>query len=139
MYEYYPWSKTTLKQCITDYKEGKLTILDLELSGACNFKCKYCDSPDRNKGFSIETEKIESLLKNGQIRWIFICGLGEPTYGPNYEELIKILKVAKRNGAKCSIFSNLSNLTKELLDYIDDEVLYILFKLDSFETKNIEN
>ena len=138
MREYLPWSKVTLRDCIRDYKEGRFTILDLELSGACNYTCKYCDSPDRNKCFSVDTDILSSVLQDKQIKWIFICGLGEPTFGINYEKLIEILEISKQKGIKCSIFTNLSFLTKDLLEYIDQEVLYILFKLDSFKEDYIK-
>ena len=138
MYEYLPWSKHTLNECINNYQKDIFTILDIELSGACNYQCKYCDSPDRSKCFDVKADNIESLLLSGQIHWIFICGLGEPTFGPNYNQLIKILKIAKSNNVKCSIFTNLSSVTTELLQFIDDEVLYLLFKLDSFNPEYIK-
>lgn len=37
------------------------------------------------------------------------------------------------------MFSNMLNADKELLDYIDDGTLHVLFKLDTFDIKSRHN
>lgn len=134
MYEYLPWSKKELINTINAYKDGQLSILDIELSGRCNFHCKYCDSPDRTKDFHVDLEKIYRQLATGKIRWIYICGLGEPTFERNGKTLLKLLSFAEEFGVKCSIFTNLSNLTSQFLEYVDKGILYLLFKMDSLDS-----
>ena len=131
MYEYLPWSKKELIKTIDAYRHGQLSILDIELSGRCNFKCKYCDSPDRHKEFHVDLERVRAAMMTGRVRWIYICGLGEPTSEGNGEILLKLLEFAEEFGVRCNIFTNLSSLTDKLVEYIDKGILYLMFKMDS--------
>lgn len=139
MYEYLPWSKRELSKSLQDYCNGILSILDIELGGECNFHCKYCDSPDRHKDFHVNIEKIEAVMQEREIRWVYICGLGEPTYKQNGIILEKLLDIAEKNNVRCSIFTNLSNITDKLLEYVDKGILYLLFKMDSLSETNISD
>ena len=130
MIEYFPWSKKVLKDILNDYALGYFSILDLELGGNCN--CIYCDSPDRKEKIFYSVEMIEEFVKGGRFKWLFVCGLGEPTFNENYDALIKLLKFCKKNGIKCSVFTNATNISKDLKYFISEDVLYILFKYDSF-------
>ena len=137
MFEYLPWSKNEQAICLNAYQLNIFTILDIELGGKCGYNCLYCDSPDRNKKSEISIEGIERLMVQGKFRWVYICGLGEPTEnGENYRHLIAILKLCERYDLRCNIYSNLSNLTDELKEYIRKDILYVLFK---FDTQNAEN
>lgn len=138
MYEYLPWSKNELGRCLREYKNGIFSILDIELSGACNFHCIYCDSPERNKSFEIDLEKIRRILQAEKIRWLYICGLGEPSFGKNREILLQLLQMAEEYKVRCSIFTNLSGVSGELMEYVDRGILYLLFKLDSLSSKKLE-
>ena len=116
------------------------SILDIELSGQCNFNCCYCDSPDRNKPYDVPMDKIKSILLSGKIKYVFICGLGEPTaVGQNYNTLVELLRICKEVGIQCSMFTNLYYLTDALLEYIKSGTLNILFKLDSFDPTEVVN
>lgn len=139
MYEYLPWSKKELSNSLQDYRRGILSILDIELAGDCNFHCQYCDSPDRNKEFHVDLSKIEEVLQEGKIRWIYICGLGEPAFGKNRDVLKQLLAMAERYGVRCSIFTNLSNISGELMEYIDKGILYLLFKMDSMDEERLSS
>lgn len=132
MIEYFPWSKKVLKDILSDYAHGYFTILDLELGGECNCNCIYCDSPDRKEKIFYSIEMIEEFMKGGRFKWLFVCGLGEPTFNENYDTLLKLLIFCKKNRIKCSIFTNATNISKELKHFISEDVLYILFKYDSF-------
>lgn len=138
MIEYLPWSAEELKKTVQAYNNKKLTILDIELGGTCNFHCVYCDSPDRSKPFRINREKLRIILETGNIRWVYICGLGEPTYGANHSVLINLLKISEENGVRVSIFTNLSTLDDELLGYVKRGTLFLLFKMDSFNSKSTD-
>ncbi len=131
MLEYLPWSMQERATCLEAYKNGQLSIIDIELGGECNYNCVYCDSPDRKKDCSIFLPQIEQLMQEGQFRWVYICGLGEPTFNKNYKLLISILRLCEKYGLKCSIFSNISCLTEELKEYIRKRILFILFKYDT--------
>lgn len=131
MLEYLPWSSSVLTDSLLEYKKGKFTILDIDLGGECNFTCIYCDSPDRQRKCTISISNIERFLKSRQFKWVHICGLGEPTFANNYELLIAILKMCEAYGVKCNMFSNIFNFTDELVEYVEKEILYILFKIDT--------
>lgn len=132
MVEYLPWSKKVLQDVVNDVSQGYFSILDLELGGECNCNCIYCDSPDRSEKVLYSVEMIEEFIKDRRIKWLFICGLGEPTFNQNYDILLKLLKICEKKMMKCSIFTNATNITKDLKHYIYNGVLYVLFKYDSF-------
>lgn len=131
MIEYLPWSKKVFDSCLSDYDNNIFGILDIELGGQCNYHCIYCDSPSREKQCKLSLEQVEKAFKSKKIKWVYICGLGEPTATGNLSLLLKILNLCKSYGVKCSIFTNLSFLNKELEEYITSGVLNILFKYDS--------
>lgn len=132
MIEYFPWSKKVLQDILKDFSQGRFSILDLELGGECNCNCIYCDSPDRREKIFYTVEMIEDFLEKGKFKWLFVCGLGEPTFNENYDILIKLLKFCEKKKIKCSIFTNATNITKDLKRFISNGVLYVLFKYDSF-------
>lgn len=131
MIEYLPWSKKVLQDILTDFSQGHFSILDLELGGECNCNCVYCDSPDRKEKILYSVEMIEEFIESGRFKWVFICGLGEPTFNENYNTLLKLLKLCEEKKMKCSIFTNATNITRDLRYYIYSDVLYVLFKYDS--------
>lgn len=135
MIQYKPWSREVLKELTEQAYEYGFSCLDIELSGECPYNCVYCETPYRRQKAKINIKQICSLISTKQFKWIYICGIGEPTYGTNQEVLLQILSYCKQYGAKCSIFSNLSNLADEFIDFIKEGILYILFK---FDTQNIE-
>ncbi len=138
MIEYLPWSKAVFEDCMSYYNSGEYVILDIELGGQCNYQCIYCDSPRRDLFCHISLEKIEATFRDNRIKWAFICGLGEPTVNDNFQILTKILSFCEKYGAKCSIFTNLSNLNSVLEEYIKKQILYVMFKFDSNDiVKNI--
>lgn len=132
MIEYLPWSKRVLQDILNDFSQGHFSILDLELGGECNCNCIYCDSPDRKEKMLYSVEMIEAFIESGRFKWLFVCGLGEPTYNENYNILLKLLKLCEKRRMKCSIFTNATNITKDLEHYIYNGILYVLFKYDSF-------
>lgn len=131
MLEYLPWANKTHDLCLKKYKSGKFSCLDIELGGECNYHCAYCDSPDRKKTCSIDIIELERLIEVGQFDWVYVCGLGEPTFNGNYSKLISILQLCKKYNLRCSTFSNLSIFNKEIIEFIEAGVLHILFKYDS--------
>lgn len=131
MLEYLPWSKEIHEKCLEKYGRGIFSCLDIELGGECNYHCAYCDSPDREKVCTIKIEGLECLIQTNQFDWVYVCGLGEPTFNGNYEKFIAILNLCEKYNLHCSTFSNLSTLNNELIKYIESDILHILFKYDS--------
>ena len=138
MLEFKPWSRSTLDNALKKYKQDHiLSILDIELGGACNFKCIYCDTPKYTQVLSYSIAQIEQLVSESYIDWLFICGLGEPTVPRNRNDLIKVLDICNKYSIGCSMFSNIEEFDSELFSYVKNGVLYPLFKLDSFSVEKI--
>lgn len=132
MVEYKPWSKEILKPIISKSNQ-ELPILDIQLGGACNLNCIYCDTPKYNLPCGVDLPSIEKLMNDGNVEWIYVCGLGEPTASGNLKHLKQILKWCKEKSIGLSMFSNIVNIDNELLNYVDNGTLNILFKLDTFD------
>lgn len=137
MYEYAPWAADVLKRILAVSSES-LPILDIQFGGACNLNCIYCDTPKYNFPCSLDLSAIEQIINEGNVQWIYACGLGEPTAKGNIEAFKQILAMCKEKCIKVSIFSNIVNLDDDLLRYIDDGTLHVLFKLDSFKPSIME-
>ena len=138
---YAPWADyISAKAEETLLNSRRFSLLDIQLSGECNFNCRYCDSPDRNKQFHLPLSKVRNIIRTEKITCVYICGLGEPTViGQNYNALIEILKSCDEEKIQCSIFTNLYWITDELIEYIKNGTLNILFKLDSFNPVEVSN
>ncbi len=137
MYEYAPWANTTLERVLSNSSEN-LPILDVQLGGACNLRCMYCDTPRYCAPCKVDVNAIERIISTGNIEWVYICGLGEPTVARNMYVFKKILNISKKHNVKVSVFSNVVNLDEELLEYIANETLYVLFKLDTFDREKMK-
>ena len=86
MTEYRPWSSDVLNPIIQESNK-KLPILDIQLGGACNLGCIYCDTPKYHSPCDVDLESIRQLTYDGDISWIYVCGLGEPTASQNLYHL----------------------------------------------------
>lgn len=134
MKEFYPWSKAVYDETIKKYLNGNFSVLDIQLSGKCNFNCVYCDSPDRNIKAQTDFKHLENLVREEKEKydWMFVCGLGEPLYNENKIALFQLLALCKDMGIKCSIFTNGSNMDELILNYVREGVLYPIIKIDTF-------
>lgn len=132
MVEYKPWAEEILTP-IVEKSDEKLPILDIQLGGACNLSCIYCDTPKYGAPCDVDLKSIERLIKEGNIEWIYVCGLGEPSASKNLPHLLQLLKMCKENNVKLSMFSNILNFNQTLFDYVEDGTLHVLFKLDTFD------
>lgn len=139
MIEFLPWSKKLLNDSFYNYNNTKrLQLLDIELGGSCNFKCVYCDTPKYEYQIRYKIKDLEMFFDNNDILFVYICGLGEPTFNTNRVYLIEVLKMCQKYNVGCCLFTNLSALDEELCTYIDEGVLYPIFKLDSFDADKIK-
>jgi MoaA/NifB/PqqE/SkfB family radical SAM enzyme len=135
MKEFYPWASIVYQDAIAKYKAGHFSILDIQLSGKCNYNCVYCDSPDRGLAVNIDFGHLEQLVRqeDGMCNWMFVCGLGEPLWGDNKISLLRLLQLCKELGIKCSIFTNGSNVDDRILRFIQEGILYPVIKIDTFD------
>ncbi|MCH5166784.1 MAG: radical SAM protein [Erysipelotrichales bacterium] len=132
MMQYKPWEKNEVYSLIKESNKN-LPILDIQLGGACNLNCIYCDTPKYGHPCDVNLSSIEKLINDGNVKWVYICGLGEPTATPNLYHLKQILKLCKEKDIGLSMFSNILNIDDELVNYIDNGTLHVLFKLDTFD------
>lgn len=137
MLEYGPWSQKALDDALHKYRHGDLSILDLQLGGACNFNCVYCDTPDRLTLSSPKLPLVQRIARQANIDWLFFCGLGEPLAPANSAELMRLLGFAEQEGIPCSMFTNASLLTDEVLAHVQNGTLNVLFKLDSMDPNTL--
>ena len=134
MKEFRPWSKVTYEEAIDKYKSGRLSILDVQISGKCNYNCVYCDSPDRHLPCEINFDHLEMLIRSEPhlYKWMFVCGLGEPLWAENKQVLLRLLSLCSELNIKCSIFTNGSQIDENILNYVRAGVLYPIIKIDTF-------
>lgn len=133
--QYNPWKKDVADAMFQHYAQtGELSALDIQLGGACNGNCGYCDSPDCRKiKPTFDIKDIERLVKEGNISWISVCGLGEPTVSISMDYLKAILKICEENNVKLFMFTNLIEIDDELIEYYKKGILHLTFKLDSLD------
>ena len=134
MKEFRPWSKATYDYAIQKYRNGRLSILDIQLSGKCNYNCIYCDSPNRNSACKINFDHFEKLVRqeSNLYDWMFICGLGEPLWAENKTRFLRLMALCAEMNIKCSIFTNGSQIDDTILGYIQMGILYPIIKIDTF-------
>ncbi|MDR0461789.1 MAG: radical SAM protein [Christensenellaceae bacterium] len=137
--EYRPKSKGQWAITQSKLEQGKIPMLDLQFGGGCNARCVYCDTPNYTAPNNIDMEAIKKIIEGGNIDWVFLCGLGEPTAREtgNRDKFKYLLGLAHENGVKVSAFTNIIDIDKEILDYIDNETLSVLHKLDSFNSERV--
>jgi len=131
---YRPHHEAVLKACIRDFLKGNLPVLDLETSAICRHAlCIYCDS---KVGPAMPNELtknemralLEEALKEG-VKWLYICGLGEPIDDPNFHQVI--LPFINEYDVNISIFTNGLGITEELVSKFPVEKVNLIVKCDS--------
>lgn len=137
MLEYLPWSQKTLSESLAAYEHGLFTLLDVEVGGSCNLSCVYCDSPNRTVKSTITIESFTKLLADGNVSWVFICGLGEPTARANVKQFQALINSSKIHGARVSAFTNATAINDRLAADVCNGDLCLLFKCDTFDPDKI--
>lgn len=128
--EYFPYSNKFITPIMKKIKDRLLT-LDIDLGGACNKRCRNCDTPYYNSPLSIDIVALEDYINH--VKGIYVCGKGEPSFKKNGQMLRKICEMAEKSGSIVSTFSNIAELPDWMLRFIDSGVLHILFKLDTLD------
>lgn len=67
IYEYAPWSKSILSNLTNEFN-----ILDIQLGGACNLNCIYCDTPKYRCQCKLDINSIERILATEKIIYIYV-------------------------------------------------------------------
>ena len=104
MHEYAPWATAVLNRILA-VSSSVLPILDIQFGGACNLNCVYCNTPQYHSPCSLDISSIEKIISNGNVQWVYVCGLGEPTAYGNVETFKQLLSISKQHGVKVSVFS----------------------------------
>ena len=87
----------------------RITQLDLELNGGCNYKCEMCPQVDgREKEFLkvLPLDVIEKILDEAVVcgvKSVSLHGSGEPTLNANMPDVVSAVK---HRGLKCISFTN---------------------------------
>lgn len=142
MITYYPWSEEVLKECLSGHDKGELTTLDLELTAKCTYaSCIYCDSrPDvgirhPHELNHRETDKLLNDAKKLGLRWIYACGLGEPLEDTKFEKLVE---TASKLDVRLSIFTNGILIDKKKAEWLHDNNVNLVLKLDTFKEEDFD-
>lgn len=137
----------TKKKKITYYRKKKYkapTCINMEITEACNVKCRHCYNPwrDEHAGkFSLNLKKIDYLINEFNECGVFhvILSGGEPL--AKFEELKYFLKNLTKNNISTSLNSNLMLATKEKMMELKklglDHVLTSWFSYFPTETDHI--
>ena len=139
MRTFLPWNEENLQHILETFSQGNMPVLDLEMSALCDHRlscggCLYCDSstgkphPNELAAEEIETFLIEAKTELG-LRWIYCCGLGEPSDDPNFRHLVKL---TAENNMLMSFFTNGIHYTTEYLQFLHEHEVSLLIKCDSF-------
>ncbi|MFA4994113.1 MAG: radical SAM protein [Bdellovibrionales bacterium] len=139
---YFPWSERVLSDLLKGHDKGELSALDLELTAKCSqVSCIYCDSkPDVGKKNPNELnyQETEALLDQGKalgLKWIYICGLGEPLED---ERFVKMAEKASSLGIRISMFTNGLMIDQEKAFWLKKNGVCLILKMDSFNAASFD-
>lgn len=119
-----------------NYQDDGFTQLSLDLSSKCNYACDWCFNKDfRNKddtGILNLDEKISLLKQSVKLgaKTLVIPGTGEPTLDP---DLWTLVNASHNLGLITVVYSNLSGLNKEKIEYLFSKDVSIGIKMDSLK------
>lgn len=123
-------------------------VVGLYLLDACNYKCSYCFSHDRDfsneKFVTLDKLKhaVDQIFKIKKSYYKFSILGGEVTYHPHFLELIEyIYSFKKEKNLLIEIISNASkdiSYFKKLLEYSSDSNFYLSFSVH-FEYAKLEH
>lgn len=133
---YLPWSRAVFDECKQGWQEGNLPSIDLELTAKCSHgKCIYCDSGDligeaapNEVNLEATLVFLEDAITHG-LKYVHSCGLGEPLDDPR---IIPILRYLGENGVHTSMFTNGLKIDKEMAQFLKDNNVSLILKLDTF-------
>ena len=87
--------------------------INLHITEACNYQCKYCFAHFDTKKKHLDLDKVKKIIQNiaesNLVDEINLAG-GEPFCHPHLNEIIRCIK---ENNLRCSVISNGSLLTED--------------------------
>ncbi len=119
-------------------KNRLLLELRIHVTEKCNLKCVYClsDAPfmaeRKTKDDKLSFDEIKNEIVEAKklgIKTVSITGSGEPLLYENLEELIKFIRSLD---LKVVLFTNSILLTKDLANFLYDNGVNLMIKLNSF-------
>lgn len=119
--------------------ETKLNLIQIELTGYCNMKCKHCRAKNEPKVF-FDKEKynliMELIKKESSNDFKLTLSGGEPFL---HKDLLEYIKIAKDNGISSLVVTTNGSLVKDnYLEYINNlnfDNFIIQVSLDSLTEK----
>jgi len=140
---YRPWQDSVFKESLDIFLHGGLPIIDLETSGICRHAlrtggCIYCDSFSLIGNYDqdeLNLNEVKNLIDQAldlDLKWVFICGLGEPT---NDTKFYKIVDYLYEHGVNISVFSNGIGYTYETCNFLRSRDVNLIIKCDSLDTR----
>ncbi len=142
MITYYPWCDEVLDECLRAHDSGDLVTLDLELTANCtSASCIYCDSrPKVGSKYTNELTKAETknLLEEALscgLKWIYICGLGEPLEDDRF---VGLVEEAAIHDVRMSVFTNGILIDAQTATWLHKKAVNLVLKMDTFEEPDFD-
>ena len=116
-----------------ELKSGEIRNLILDLGKACNYKCMYCATSE-HKGVSKDNLTLDERKKvirdaagNGA-KAVFFAGEGEPVLDKDFKKLVMF---NSKLGVTTILYSNISLLNKEMVEFLYNHDVTLVIKIDS--------
>lgn len=143
MVEYIPWSRKVLDNNIKLQKQGRMPVLDLELSAQCTGACCiYCDSKPKvgcAHADEMDWAQLSCVLKQSKdlgVVWVYTCGLGEPMEDGKFWDMLDFLK---KHNIGLSMFTNgIFIRDTYIAKKLKESNVHIILKLDTFDGKKYD-
>ncbi len=114
-------------------EENRLLTMEIEFSLRCNFSCPYCYVPHSDfLEEELNIEEIQDVIMQGKAlgaKKIIILG-GEPTIYPQIKELIAFIC---GQDLEVEMFTNGSGVTPALAQFLFDQRVRVVLKMNSFD------
>ncbi len=112
---------------------SKPTMINIEPTTRCNFKCWYCVGRHMKQD-DIDLNGFTSMLDHfPDLKTIALVGEGEPLM---HKDFFKMAKMAKDRGIRVMIISNGSAFSQSVIRQLcETEVAYVSISIDSYDEK----
>jgi len=119
-------------------QNSERTVVELELTNKCNFKCIFCPREPFSKNihyFDLNAydKIVERVLESG-IGFLKLCGLGEPTLHPDFMDFLENSK----GKIALTLTTNASTLHLFDIDYLLENIYEFVISLHSLKKDTFE-
>lgn len=121
--------------------KNNIRKLYLEITNHCNLECKMCYRQVWNNEMGYmpieQVERVIQLLENfPQLERIVLGGIGEPTYHPQFAEIVRLFK----GKYPLAITTNGTLLEKDIVELlVDEKVAELIVSVDSSLDEGFKN